>query len=944
MATKYRPITFKPSNGGRLISSLSPDSITAGDYTTKREFRRELDAEIRREGYDQFWPNRAIPIGDQPFPNAIKDEAITGLWEARSTTGKTAVLAATPTKLYRYFGLENGEYVSTDPNDYLFAPQPQIPSYITPNTAPNVPPYTPYWDDSPGVWLQIGEGFSANGHRWEAVLLNGYIVFNNGYDLPVTFRLEEFEVTPIYELREQGIASVGTIEEMANRLLAADITEVNDLADILTPVPSGVITAAQTGATYSGLITAQQWDGAVPLAAGNIVDSSAAFFDAGMVGKTIRFNDGRNRTITAFTSATRVTVDGLAKYVASQSFFITQALIYSGAITGTQAATTVTSSAAAIFTAMMVNSYVRFADGSLGKITAFTDSQHVTVDTNQTVAAQEFRVVPSEMVITASAPFFDADWVGLRILFANGIARKITDFVSTTIALTNSDVAIASQLFSVENFAAYAPVASTVATTRVQFRIINSEQDNPRGWAVTVNGAMTSGSQALFLEFPSKSFSIGDRVLVTGAGENGGNLIGEIIYIASIGTLLFLDTAAVTPVAEATVQKFESVGSGVGSYDLVDDGSGILRIKTLRGKTLVVYKETSIILGTYTGDINALFAFGLPVKTGRSLYFRWTLIEVNSLYHLYAGRASFLKFDATSQIPEILPVTEWVKNLFFENASIDDSDRIYSADNRLTKEISFYVPEAPTDKAIILDYNQETFSTSVEYFSAAATVKRPVTGIPLITEDWFLMGTDGGEVLRYGFLNSPNIPSGAITAVQSLTNVTAGAAIFTTDHIGMSIQFADKSVVAITAIISATQATVNASQTKTAQLFTILPAIWHRNDAAYTGTMQGGLSDWGAPYGEKDIGGYVLHLAGQSQDAPVTFEILGARNPSEGAAVLGMDVIAAPASENLVSMWFRQIYLQDRITIAGKNNPLRIVGRTFQMKGVDSRSFIRRQD
>lgn len=944
MATKFKPYSFRPSSGGKLVTALSPDSITAADYTVKREFRRDLDAEIRREGYDQFWPNRSIPIGDQPFPNSIKDEPITGLWEARSTTGKTAVLAATPTKLYRYFGLENGEYVSTDPNDYLFAPQPQIPSYITPNTAPNVPPYTPYWDDSPGVWLQIGEGFSTNGHRWEAVLLNGYIVFNNGYDLPVTFRLEEFEVTPIYELREQGIASVGTIEEMANRILAADITEVNDLAEILTPVSSGVITAAQAGATYSELITAQQWDGAVPSSIGNIVDSSSALpFVAGMVGKTIRFNDGRNRTITAVVSPTRLTVDGPQKFVSSQGFFITQELVYSGAITGTQAGSTVTAGAP-IFTLAMENSYVRFSDGSLGKITVFTDTQHVTVDTNQTVAAQEFRIVPPQMVITSSAPFFDADWVGLRILFANGIARRITDFVSTTIVLTNSDVAIASQLFSVENPDAYAPVAATVPTTRVQFRIINSEQDNPRGWAVTVNGSMTSGSQGLFLEFPSKSFNIGDRVLVTGAGPNGGNLIGEIIYIASIGTLLFLDTAASTTIAVATVQKFESAGSGVGSYDLVDDGSGILRIKTLRGKTLVVYKETSIILGTYTGNIAALFAFGLPVETSRALYFRWTLIEANSLYHLYAGRSSFLKFDATNQLPEILPLTEWVKNLFFENASIDDSDRIYSADNRLTKEISFYVPEAPTDKAIILDYNQETFSTSAEYFSAAATVKRPVTGIPLITEDWFVMGTDGGSVLRYGFLNSPNIPSGAITASQALTTVTASAAIFTTGHIGMSIQFADKSVVAITAIISTTQATVNASQTKTAQLFTILPAIWHRNDAAYTGTLQGGLSDWGAPYGEKDIGSYVLHLAGQSQDAPVTFDILGCRNPSEGAAVLGTDVIAAPASENLVPMWFREIYLQDRIIIAGKNNPMRIVGRTFQMKGVDSRSFIRRQD
>ena len=84
-----------------------------------------------------------------------------------------------------------------------------------------------YVDENPGYWIVIGSGYSTAGKRWETVSINGYMVFNNGVDLLCTYRVEEMSVVPIYELREQGVAAVGTISEINGILMCGDITEIH---------------------------------------------------------------------------------------------------------------------------------------------------------------------------------------------------------------------------------------------------------------------------------------------------------------------------------------------------------------------------------------------------------------------------------------------------------------------------------------------------------------------------------------------------------------------------------------------------------------------------------------------------------------------------------------------------------------------------------------------
>lgn len=142
-------------------------------------------------------------------------------FELRNPDGKNCIICGSPSRLYRFFALETSEYFTSFGSNTPYIEE----------TGPN----TPYLVDQSGEWRLIGSGFSGYGHRWEAVAVNGYAVFNNGFDLPVLYRMSYWEVEPLYELREAGVAAVETIAQSSGVLLCTDITEIQDdhLADVM---------------------------------------------------------------------------------------------------------------------------------------------------------------------------------------------------------------------------------------------------------------------------------------------------------------------------------------------------------------------------------------------------------------------------------------------------------------------------------------------------------------------------------------------------------------------------------------------------------------------------------------------------------------------------------------------------------------------------------------
>ena len=187
-----KPITIKPADGGALINIASHENVGAENYTVKWNFRRFHDREVLREGWGEF---RRSAAGSALVP----DGDITLIAEATRANGDRMLIAATATTIYR----------NTDAG-----------------------------------WVQMGTGYATTGRRWEAAPVNGYLVLNNAADLPLTISVGDTEPQPIWELRERGIASVGTIAEYYGFLHCFDITEIVDL------------NAWMNGATPYGRVTA----------------------------------------------------------------------------------------------------------------------------------------------------------------------------------------------------------------------------------------------------------------------------------------------------------------------------------------------------------------------------------------------------------------------------------------------------------------------------------------------------------------------------------------------------------------------------------------------------------------------------------------------------------------------------------------------------------------
>ena len=213
MPSNYQSFSIRPTQGGDLMTIPSSENPGLSNYTTKRDWRRVVDQEWQREGHVNFAP-AGVAEDHQPFPNyPDTDEPITLTHQLRAPNGRTAFIVGTPTTLYRFFTEPGGVY------------------------EPDVYEDGVYSTVGEGEWLVIGSGYSTSGHRWEAKNIAGVAYFNNGIDLVQTYNLNDFEVRPHYELREQGIARVETIAEFYGTLFCADITEIN--GDSLASVMNG---------------------------------------------------------------------------------------------------------------------------------------------------------------------------------------------------------------------------------------------------------------------------------------------------------------------------------------------------------------------------------------------------------------------------------------------------------------------------------------------------------------------------------------------------------------------------------------------------------------------------------------------------------------------------------------------------------------------------------
>lgn len=761
---RYRIFEVKPALGGTLITNGSADNATINNYTIKRDWRRDLDQEIRREGHDYFYPNLTLPVGGQPFPSLIVLDTLT-------FSGGTV----TATRLS-------------------------------------------------GQWFQPGE----------TVIITGATdpIYNGSFIVTaVTGNSFQYEVTGAPVSPDPGTGAFAQADE-AITLLA------------LARRPNG-----QTAVIAGSQHRLYRY---YALEDGDYISKAAADYPPGTPASQLMYwsESPADYPPGTLPSQLRYIDDNPGYWIVIGSGY---------------------SDLGHRWETVSINGYMVFNNG---------------IDLLCTYRVEELSVVP------------------IYELRENGIAM-INTISEINGILMGADVSeiqpdqlanwfnTASNPYGIYPFSQY--------LTRTQFRVIWGTPAEPRRWATIVPGSIAAYTNVLVLDYPVKGFNVGQNLTIVGAGapHAGGtsdNLTGNVLF--SVGNTVIIDSFAQTSVTGALVQTTDSIGSIVGFEDLQDDGSAILKMLPLADQ-LVIYKDTSIFLGQYLGDPAQPFAFApRRIQKEQGLYYRhalWLAETPTEMFHIYAGRNAFYRFDLTNQQPMILPKFESCSNIFYDQATLENTERIFAAENGITHEILFVWPVRGSyypEQILLWDYKWNTISTSSAVITAACTVRKPLTGRASGAEqDWFIMGTAHGAVLIYGKTNEP----------QGAPDWDNGSQIF----------FRRDAV----------------------------PYSQTRN--AYASQLKSGLGAFGNDYSEKDARAFLVLMASQSPNTPMTVEIYGAQNANLIPALIATKALGNPSTQNLVPLLSRRFYFQSSITVNGIDDPCRLVGTLWNVAPIDSRSLPR---
>jgi len=380
-------------------------------------------------------------------------------------------------------------------------------------------------------------------------------------------------------------------------------------------------------------------------------------------------------------------------------------------------------------------------------------------------------------------------------------------------------------------------------------------------------------------------------------------------------------------------QLFDSVSSIPRSEDLQDDGSGIVKMLPLRN-LIVIYKETSIFLGRYSGTT---FVFQLiKIPKSSELFYRNTLIDVEGLYHLYASEGRFCRFDLTNQIPVPIPEFRECQDLFFNQVSKADMNSVFAADNELSAEIMFCFPSGGVDRALAFDYNYNTISTRDIPMTSGATVVMPGAS----QEKVFIMGGAVGLVMRYGLTNG-KLRTMAGTASKTGANVTASSGVWNESDIGKTVVFANGLRFGIVNYTSPTVVVVAGSGNVSAQAFKVDPSCHHYDGIAYGSVLQSGADAFGSEESSKNLNRHDMMLSSFSPNTQVALTIRSGRDVNEVSDKIS-NTLTPP--KTMTPILHSDHFIGDRVEVYGINNPIELISRSFSVSRAQIRGFGRRKE
>lgn len=840
---RYRLFEVKPSVSGALVTRGSADNAGVFNYTVKRDFRRDLDIERRREGYDYFYPNTNLSIGGQPFPSQVQLDSLS-----------YAAGTVTATRLQGHY-FQNGETIlitGADDANYNGAFQIFNVTDRTFQYSISGVPVSP--DTSTAIFAAAVETISYLG-SFERPNGQSAVIAASKRRIYRYYALDD----PDYISRDPKDYPAGTP--------ASQLSYWSD----------GTLFPADAAAYPVGTPTSQQ----------QYVDTNPGYWVVVGWGFSPAGNRWEAVPINGYLIMNNG-VDLMITYRVEDAFVKP---IYQLREQGIAAVNTIWEAPGGIL-----------MGGDVAEITPahladwFNLNHRVVLDSltsdgagvaTATVAAgHPYQVRDLVTVYEATGPAF------------NGIHEVIAVTATTfQFRIVGTPVTPDPSILIYVTGDPYGLYDDAQYLDRTQYRVIWATPDEPRLWAPVYLGTIHQGSNSLLLQFPVKGIDRGTNLTVTGAGaaHAGGtadNLSGNVISIS--GRSVVLDTFAQTDVTGANVQDTAQIGSVVGQEDLQGDGSAVLKGLVLADQ-VVIYKATSIFLAQYLGTPAQPFAFveRQPNK-GECLFYRHTLILAqtpNETFHLYAGQTGFYRFDLTNQQPMLLPHFESCSDVFFSQASLTNTESIFSCQNDITNEILIVFPSASAEKALIWDYKQDTISTTAVVITAGASIAKPIAGPLFQAETWFIMGNNSSTVTIYG----------KTTLNQNMPGWGNSTQIF----------------------YQRGQFPYNATR------------------IGYPSVMTWGLGNFGSNYLEKDLRAVVALLGSHSPDTPFSVSLYQTQNANRPITLLGTKSLPDPITQNLVPCAFRGIYFQASMTVTGIDNPFEYVGLDWDVAPVASRSITR---
>ena len=910
----YKTEELTPTKGGILSPNLSAEKTGVRNYVRKVQLRRSFDKEIRREGDAFFKPTRNDPYIDQAYPcrdenNLPIEVPITQIHAAINPNGLDLTIVATPTKLLSMIRTTNAFYFNK-PNtdaDYFGAAIIKADTALKEFRVPN-----DWTDNNPnpflaGYTIQIVESAANDG----VYTVAADAVYDGGADETV---ITVLEVIPA-DFTVGALAFDGVINELRDDV-GVDVSE--------------------------HLYYFERFDRWVELATG--FSEEGHRWEIETLGNFTVFNNG---------------VDPL--YILDLRSFRARP-IYELREQGIVRVDTI----GQFNGVLMLGNVTELDSDDLEKLMIGADptnpDPYGAYDSFTTEVRTQFKVVTGVQSRPDKwAPSFIgsiAERSRLLILRWRPLSLNIGDeLVISGAGVLGGDLITKIFAIGVPTFAPRAPdVPGTGYTTTTDVPTFS----DGKGFGLTVDVVEVAG----------------EITLITINQTGNGYLAGEVITIDAGGqdatmTIGFTDATGITigekadrTIEDRVVQKLEnlSLAPNPASYELLDKSDAVLRIIAVRDR-VAIFKSNSIFIGQPTGDVVNPFNFTQTYRGDRTPFWRWTVVNIEEDYVVYAGANAFYRYNLTTQKPTELPKLSIASKLFLDNSVIAEMEQVYAFNCDVTREVWFMFPAA--EKLIGIgglawDVRFNSVSEIDHYYTAGtnARIERneiveeepSVRDRNRVEETVTLLGETFGAIKIYGRTNEPRSELGGkeklyvrgalftddTKLTQVGTTVTSDLDFFGAEMVGRFIMWPDKSFVEITAFVGKREVTVDSGEDQAAVA----------NVGIYVSEYDSWfLAGWGSfktNFNEKDLRSYVLLGGSDNETSDMRIQLYGTTNPNddEDEGLVCEKILSPMIKQNFLPAFLRFTYLRDKVTISGRCDAS-ISGRLFEIAVRKSRSIVR---